>query len=146
MTRSFTFKQPAYNPARAALALLVLVMFAPAAAQAGCSHLVTPGIDSERFRSLIEPLIHDLADQSEELPVAPAPRPCSGALCSGQPATPAAPAVDADIPSDSWAWNASVSGVVLTGVSILSIETRELHPTCLAIPVFRPPPSLLEAV
>jgi hypothetical protein len=90
-------------------------------------------------------LIDDLAGQSEGLPALPLPRPCSRASCSGQPAAPAAPAVAIDVEPDSWAWNASVPRLVLTGVSFLSVETRDLHPTCLAIAVFRPPPSLLEA-
>jgi hypothetical protein len=145
MTRSYAFKQPASLPARAALTLLVLAMFAPAVAEADCSHLVTPGIDSDRVSSLIEPIILNLAGQSEGLPVPTLPRPCSGALCSEHPAAPAVPSGAIDVPPDSWAWTASVPRLVLTGASFLFTETRDLHPTCQAIAVFRPPPSLLEA-
>jgi hypothetical protein len=145
MTRSFALRQLAPLLARAALTLLVLAMFAPAVAEAGCSHLVTPRIDSQRFSSIIEPLIDGLARQREGLPVLPLPRPCSGALCSGQPAAPAVPSVAIDVPPDSWAWNAPDRRLVLTAASNVSPETRHLHPTRLAIAVFRPPPSHFEA-
>jgi hypothetical protein len=127
------------------LTLLALAMFAPGVAEAGCSHLVTSRADSERLSSLIEPLIHDLAGQSEGHPVPPLPRPCSGGLCSGQPAAPAAPATVIDSPLDSWAWNGPGPGCALTGASLHSTETSDLHPTCQAIAVFRPPPPLLQS-
>jgi hypothetical protein len=145
MTRSFAFKQLGPLPAGAVLTLLALAMFAPGVAEAGCSHLVTSRADSERLSSLIEPLIHNLAGQSEGIPIPPSPRPCSGGLCSGQPAAPAVPATVIDRQLDSWAWNAPVPGCVLTGASFLSTETSDLHPTCQAIAVFRPPPPLLES-
>jgi hypothetical protein len=114
-------------------------MLAPPVAEAGCAHGVTSRIDSERLSSLIEPLMHDLSGQSEEDSVPPLRRPCSGALCSGQPAVPAAPAGAIDRQPDSWAWNAPVPGLALMGAFFLSPETSDLQSTHVAIAVFHPP-------
>ena len=119
--------------------LLVLVMIAPTVAEAGCSHDVTSRTISVGRSSLIEPLFHDLTGQSEDLPVPPLPRPCSGALCSGQPAAPAVPVGAIDAQPESWAWIASVPGLALTGESLLSPETSDLHPMHRVIAVFHPP-------
>jgi hypothetical protein len=139
MTRFFTFKRPAGLPAGAILTLLVVAMIAPTVAEAGCSHDVTSRTNSVRLSSLIEPLFHNLTGQSEDLPVPPLPRPCSGALCSGQPASPAVPAGTIDVRPESWAWIASVPGLALTAESLLSSETSDLHPEHRAIAVFHPP-------
>jgi hypothetical protein len=139
MTRSFAFKQLASLPAAATVALLLLAMLAPPVAEADCAHGVTSRIDSERLSSLIEPLMHDLSGQSEEDPVPPLQRPCSGALCSGQPAVPAVPAGAIDAQPDSWAWNGPVPGLALTGAFFVSPETSDLHSKHVAIGVFHPP-------
>ena len=139
MTRAFAFKRPAGLPAGAILTLLVLVMIAPTVAEAGCSHDVTSRTTSVGRSSLIEPLFHNLTGQSEDLPVPPLPPRCSGALCSGQPAAPAVPAGPIDVQPESWAWIASVAHLALTGESVLSSETSDLHPKHLAIAVFHPP-------
>ncbi len=139
MTRSTTFKRPAALPAGAILTLLVLAALAPTVAQAGCSHDVTSQTDSERIWSPIEPLFHDLNGQSEDPFVPPVPRPCSGALCSGQPTAPAVPAKAIHVQPESWAWNASVPGFTSTGESLLSSETSDLRPKHRAIAVFHPP-------
>jgi hypothetical protein len=139
MTRTFIPKQPAFLPAGAALTLLVLVTLAPGIAEAGCSHSVTSRADSERLSSLFDPVIRDLAGPSDEAPVPPLPRPCSGALCSGQPAAPAVPAGVIDMQAESWAWNAPVTGLASMGTSFLSTEPSDLHPKHRAIAVFHPP-------
>jgi hypothetical protein len=145
MTRSFAYKQLASRLAGATLALLLLAMFAPAVAEAGCSYGVTSRLDSERLSSLIEPLMHDLSGQSEEGPVPPLRRHCSGALCSGQPAAPAVPAGAIDVQPDAWAWNAPVPGLALTGASSVSTKTSDLHPEHRATAVFHPPRRLPSA-
>jgi hypothetical protein len=139
MTRSFIPKQPAFLLAGAALTLLVLVTLAPGIAEAGCSHSVTSRADSERLSSLIAPLLDDVAGHSEDLPVPPSPRPCSGALCSGLPAVPAVPAGVIDVQAESWAWNAPVLGLASIGTSFLSTEPSDLQPKHRAITVFHPP-------
>ena len=139
MPRSFTFKRPDALPAGAILTLLVLCAIAPTVAKAGCSHNVTSRANSERTRSVIEPLFHDLTVDSEGPSVPPSPRPCSGALCSGQPTVPAVPAGAIDVQPESWAWNASVPSLASTGASSLSSETCDLHPKQEAIVVFHPP-------
>jgi hypothetical protein len=127
------------------LTLLVAGIIAPTVAEAGCSHLVTSRTDSERLSSPLEPLIHGLSGPSEERPLPPLPRPCSGALCSGQPAAPAVPAAVFDEPLDSWAWNASVLDLALNAASFPSTETSDLHPRHRAIAVFHPPRPLPSA-
>jgi hypothetical protein len=92
-----------------------------------------------RFSSLIDPLIHDLAGESAGLPIPMPPRPCSGALCSGQPAAPAVPAGLFHGRIDSWALHASVPGLTLTGDSFLIAETNELQPIRQSLDVFHPP-------
>jgi hypothetical protein len=84
--------------------MLVVVqnVCAPVSAWAGCSHLVSSRADSGRPPSVIDSLVHNLAGRNEP---AQAPlRPCTGAWCSGQPATPAVPASEFNWGGESWAW------------------------------------------
>ncbi len=144
MTRSSP-KRLGSVPAGVAPALLVLAVLAPAVAEAGCSHLVTSRADSERLSSLIDPLIHEPSDRSGERPASPSPRPCSGAFCSGQPATPAVPAMAYDGQFDSWAWDASVPALAPIAATFLPAESSDLHPMHRAIAIFHPPPCLPSA-
>ena len=122
------------------MTLLAMSLLAPSRAEAGCSHLVSSRSDAMRLSSLIDPLIHDLTAPSEDGPAPPSPRPCSGALCSGQPAAPAAPAAALDAPLDSWAWDGPIPGRALAvGSPFLSAETGSVHPTRRATAVFHPP-------
>jgi hypothetical protein len=75
---------------------------APVSAWAGCSHLVSSRADSGRPPSVIDSLVHNLAERNE--PAQAPPRPCTGAWCSGQPATPAVPASEFNWGGESWAW------------------------------------------
>jgi hypothetical protein len=120
--------------------LLAFALLAPSSAEGGCSHLVTSRTDSGRLSSLVEPLIHDLAGESDGIPIPVPPRPCSGALCSGQPAAPAAPPGLFVGHLDFWAWDALVPGLALIGHSFLFAETNEIHPTRQSFDVFHPPP------
>src|SRR4051794_2773145 len=104
MTRSCPPSHRSFSPAGAITTLLALVLIAPSVAKAGCSHLVTSRNDPARLPSLIEPLLHDLAGQSDPLPTPPARRPCTGAWCSGQPAIPTVPSGAFEGRLGSWAW------------------------------------------
>jgi hypothetical protein len=75
---------------------------APVSAWAGCGHPVNSRADAGRSASLFDSLIRDLAGRNE--PAQAPPRPCTGAWCSGQPATPAVPASVFDWGAESWAW------------------------------------------
>jgi hypothetical protein len=142
MLRSFSFRQLVVLRAGAVLSLLALALVAPRAAEAGCSHLVKSRADSVGISSLIEPLVGDVAGQLQESPAPASPRPCSGALCSGQPAVPAVPAGALSVQLDSWAWNALVSSWGLLDISsILSSHPSDPHPVRRNIAVFHPPPA-----
>ena len=145
MTRSFAFRQLVSLPAGAVMWLLTLALLAPPVAEGGCSHLVTSQADSGQVSSLIEPLMRDLAGQSERIPAPARPRPCSGALCSGQPAAPAVPAELFEGELDSWACLAPVPGLAVPSDSFVSAEPDELQPTRLPIDIFHPPRRLRPA-
>ena len=119
--------------------LLGLGLLAPPGAEGTCSHLVVSRSESERLSSLIAPLVRDLAGDSDGLPIPLPPRPCSGALCSGQPAEPAVPAGFFDARLDTWAWYAAVPSLALIGDSFLVMSTHELHPIRQSLDVFHPP-------
>ena len=71
------------------------------------------------------------------------PRPCTGAWCSGQPATPAVPAGVFDWGIETWVWWASVTGPVPTVRFFASPSSLVLHPTHCGSGVFHPPRCLL---
>jgi hypothetical protein len=139
MTKSFSLKQLVSLPAGAVVLLLGFAVLAPPSALGGCSHLVTSGTDPGRLSSPIEGLIHDLAGKAAGLPAPVRPRPCSGALCSGQPAAPSVPPGLFDGRLESWVWCASVPGLVLIGDSFLFAETNGVLPTRRSLDVFHPP-------
>ena len=143
MTRSFSFRRLVFTRAGVVRSLLVLALFAPRAAEAGCSHLVTSRLDSVGFLSTLGQSIDDGAGQYQELPAPALPRPCSGAFCSGQPAAPAVPAGALNVELDSWAWNAGVSAWASADTSsFLYHHTGDVHPARPTIAVFHPPPRL----
>ncbi len=139
MARSSSLQQLVSLPAGAFLLLLASALIAPSSVEGSCSHLVTSRTDPGRLSSLIEPLVHDLTGETRGIPIPDPPRPCSGALCSGQPAAPAVPAGFSDGRIDSWAWHAPVPGLTLTGGSFLFAETNELQPIRQSLDVFHPP-------
>jgi len=145
MTRSSALKQLVSLPAGAVVLLLAWALLAPPGAEGSCSHLVKSRTDSARLSALIDPLVHDLAGESDRTPIPVPPCPCSGALCSGQPAAPAVPAGFFDGRIDSWAWCASVPGLALTGGSALIEETNEIHTIRQPRDVFHPPRALPSA-
>jgi hypothetical protein len=119
--------------------LLALAQLAPQVAKAGCSHLVTSKNDRGRLASLVEPLMRDLASQSDPLSLPRGPRPCSGAWCSGQPAAPPVPSGTFEGRLGSWAWYAPSPDEVTTAASFLSAGTVTLRPLRRGNDVFHPP-------
>jgi hypothetical protein len=123
-----------------ALVLLLAQGFcAPGTAWAGCGHLVTSESDIARQRSLLSPLLDDLAGRSDGNSMPQPARTCSGAFCSGQPATPAVPAGTFDRPVDSWAWCASDLGISSGSCSIVFAESSAAHPIISVRVIFHPP-------
>jgi hypothetical protein len=124
---------------KGAIALSVLyALCVPGSVQAGCNHGVTTRTDSARL-SAIGRLSVDMAAQPD---TPPAPRrPCSGAFCTGQPATPMAPAVSVESPSDSWAWSLWNPGIAFTPWSYLRIKPESSLPVRTGRSIFHPPKS-----
>jgi hypothetical protein len=104
--------------AGAGIALLGSVLFAPATARAGCSHLVTSRTDRVQFSHFLQavsleqardPLKRFQPTSRQQSPLPPvhlpqSPRPCRGAWCADRPSIPAAPAGEVSVRIDSWAW------------------------------------------
>ncbi len=143
LKRSGDFKPLARMGTGAFMVLVFQCLCAPVSAWAGCNHLVISRTDPARSPSLIDPLIGDFAGQSE--PYEAPPRPCTGAWCSGQPATPAVPAGVFDWGIETWVWWASVTGPVPTVRFFASPSSLVLHPTHCGSGVFHPPRCLPSA-
>jgi hypothetical protein len=139
MTRSRLTWRLSFSPAGAVATLLAFAVLAPPAVKAGCSHLVASKNGQAHLTSLVEPLMRDLAGPSDPLSVPRGPRPCSGAWCSGQPATPPVPSGLFDGRLGSWALFASIPDKVSTASSFLSTETSTFRPLRGGNDVFHPP-------
>jgi hypothetical protein len=139
MTRSRSTWYLSFSPAGAVATLLAFALLAPPAAKASCSHLVTSENGRGHLTSLVEPLMLDLAGPSDPHSVPRGPRPCSGAWCSGQPATPPVPSGLFDGPLGSWALFVSIPDEVSTAPSFLSAETSTFRPLLGGNDVFHPP-------
>jgi hypothetical protein len=125
--------------------LLVFQLYcAPGLAWAGCNHWAVSRPDPERLPFLVEAWMNELAGRTTE-PVQTPPRPCNGAWCSGQPATPAVPAVTFDWGMESWAWWACEQLPLAMASSFTQLRSILLHPLHRGSAVFRPP-QLLPAV
>ncbi len=134
-----TQKRPARLSTGAFLAVLTLALSAPATAKGGCSHLVNSRADSWQFPSLNNPLMHDLSGQSENLPDSSPRPPCSGALCSGQPAAPAVPSVAVEGRLESWLWYPSTLRQIPFDFAFFTSETSAPHSVRRGCAVFHPP-------
>jgi hypothetical protein len=137
-----SFNCSAVVRAGAVVSLLVLVAFAPCA-RGGCSALVTSRNGLAGHNRLGDSLIANLSggdSRQSELPSSPlAPRPCTGAWCSGQPAAPTAPPGASGGPIDSWAWYISRTGSVDLYSCFSSEVERDPCPVRRDGSVFRPP-------
>jgi hypothetical protein len=137
--RSGHFRRLARLGAVALLLMAVHSFCSPASVWAGCNHLVTSRTDLARLPSFIEPLIDDLARGSEPFSVpGPAPR-CSGAWCSGQPATPPVPSGAFEGLVDSWAWCTAALVSSVAASSFISTGSLALVPAHCGSTVFHPP-------
>jgi hypothetical protein len=143
MTRFFNLRRVAPLPAGAFVALWAFVMLAPPGAQAGCSHLVTSRTKPARLSSVVDAMIATpdggVSNLAEPLSVPPRPRPCTGALCSEQPAAPVHQAGVLDAPGDPWAWCVTIPGSPPASCSFIPSEMSELHPVLGGDAVFHPP-------
>ncbi len=111
-------------------------------AQAGCGHLVTSRADRASLPSQIARLTSDSVGRPDSSQASTPPRPCSGAWCSEQPATPTAPLSSFDSQVDPWAWYNNVLPSITNRDSRLTIDTVPLHAVHEASVVFHPPRAL----
>jgi hypothetical protein len=142
--RSRFFKRLARLGTGAFVLLVFQLVCAPGFAWADCNHWFVSRTDPGRLPLLVEPWMDELAGRTTE-PFQIPPRPCNGAWCSGQPATPAVPAETFDWGMESWAWWACEQAPLATASSFTLPLNILLHPLHRGNAVFRPP-QLLPAV
>jgi hypothetical protein len=125
---------------KGAIALSVLyALCVPGFVQAGCNHVVASRADSARLAA-ISRLSLDLAAHPDKPPTPL--RPCSGAFCTGQPATPTAPAGALDTPIDSWAWSLWDPRIASAESSFWPIKQAARRPVRTGRSIFHPPRSI----
>lgn len=119
--------------------LLALLLFAPCAARASCSHLVQPRDDLARLSFLDTTLDRDLLEPADR-PATPAQRPgCSGFWCSEAPAIPAVPSGVFEGRLALWAWQARPVDRSSAGPSFLAAHADAVRPVRRASSIFHPP-------
>ena len=132
-------------PTGIAAAILAMALFAPTAAEAGCSHLVTSRADAAGRDALVEPLVRDLGDMGGGGSGSAPRRPCTGAWCTGQPAVPpAAPGVF-EVHLGSWAWCCIISNDPAIACDQLRTQSENPRPSWSGSDVFHPPRSVAPA-
>jgi hypothetical protein len=128
--------------AKAVLTALVMAAFAPGSAEASCSHYVQTDSDLPTYELSLDQF--DIAGSRNgateaSTPSGPQRRPCSGALCSGQPASPPSP-TQIDVPRASqWAIIAIPTPAVVSDPVFSSGDENDLRPTHRSISVYHPP-------
>jgi hypothetical protein len=141
--RAAPVRRSAITIARAVLTVVVSVVVAPSSAEASCSHYVQSLSSLPKYElSLAE---FENADFLSATTSASTPvdherrRPCSGALCSGQPASPLSP-TQIDVPrAGQWA---IIAASVQADVVELVFSRRDenlLFPTHCSTSVYHPP-------
>ncbi len=125
--------------------LVIQILCAPATVRAGCSHLVTSRIDSARLPSILSIVVGDHVQPMEERSLPQPPRPCSGAFCSGQPATPAVPAGWLGLTVDAWVWCPANLCTFSMSYALVSTENAVARPILQGSGVFHPPRNILSA-
>ncbi len=137
--RSRPFNRPVRSPAGAVITLLALLLLAPCATRAGCSHLVQPWDDLARLSFLDATLDRDLLAPAD-LPGTPGERPdCSGFWCSEAPAIPAVPSGAFEGRLAFWAWQARPADGPSAGPSFLAAHADSVRPVRRASSIFHPP-------
>jgi hypothetical protein len=128
---------------RSVLTVLVLAAVAPGSAEASCSHYVQTNSVLPKYELSVTQfdnvaLRNDATEAST--PMTPERRrPCSGALCSGQPASPSSP-TQIDVPrAGQWAIIAIPTPAVVSDPVFSSGDENDLRPTHRSISVYHPP-------
>lgn len=121
--------------------LLGLVLFAPAQADAGCSHpgltsIKMPGVDSLSGLALL-----DAADGRAKTDPPPRDRPCSGPTCSKNSSVPYVPAPVTSLRSEPWCETSMVLRPVTPDLVDELSEPALLHSVPVGSALERPPRS-----
>jgi hypothetical protein len=125
--------------------LLAFGLFAPQAARAGCSHYVTSRSQAAGVEAQLEllSLVGALAAPQDQTPKdMPARRgPCSGAMCSGNPAVPLAP-VSTEV-QRSGQWAICELPIEPAGPGSVAARWEDAHfsPAPISCSIFHPPRS-----
>ena len=122
-----------------AVALLVLLVWGalgPASARAGCSHYAQP-------RPLLDGAAAVLTPSDFTPPATPEPprrpMPCTGAMCSGQPAPPSSSAAPEVPRVGSWAILATLPRPTVAKPASLPFDERDVRAIHPAGSIFHPP-------
>jgi hypothetical protein len=129
--------------AKMALTVLVVTVLGSGSAAAGCSHYVQTNSDLPKYELSLAQF--DNAGSGNDATEASTPtdpqrrRPCSGALCTGQPASPSSP-TQIDVPrAGQWAIIAIPTPAVVSDPVFSSADENDLRPTHCSISVYHPP-------
>lgn len=142
--RCRTLGKPGWPWAGVCFALLACGLFAPTAARAGCgNHVPVSSYLSDRA-SPFDPLILGgletrSADQTPPTTPTENPRPCTGAMCSGQPGVPPSPIATFSYPAEDWAWQTPPSSADDSTPAADPRAEAALRPTHFDPSVFHPP-------
>ena len=118
--------------------LLAWVAIGPNSARAACSHRAQPRLSDQAAAALLEPF-GDARSPVEAPRPAHLPRPCTGAMCSGQPAPPVSSTAPAPIRIAAWAILIPPAPTRPLGSSSLPRDERDVRATEPAGSVFHPP-------
>jgi hypothetical protein len=116
--------------------LLAWVAIGPDPVRAACAHRAQPRLSEEA--AALEPF-GDAPTPIEAPRPAGRPRPCTGAMCSGQPAPPASSTAPAPVRVSAWAILVPPAPATAPGSSALPRDERDVRAIEPAGSVFHPP-------
>jgi hypothetical protein len=141
--RLTTFGCQASRLTGALLMLLAFGLVAPPRAQAGCSHYVTSRSQAAGVEAQLEllSLVGTLAPHHDKAPTNTPERhiPCTGAMCSGNPAVPLAPVSTEVQRVGQWAMCAFPAPPSGPGSVLARLEDSLLSPSPIVCSIFHPP-------
>jgi hypothetical protein len=128
---------------RSVLTVLVLAVVAPGSAEASCSHYVQTNSDLPKYElSFTQFDNFILPNDATEASTPTTPerqRPCSGALCSRQPAPPSSP-MQIDVPrAGQWAIIATPTQAAVNDPVFAPGNENDLRPSHRSTSVYHPP-------
>jgi len=128
---------------KSVLTVLALGSVAHRSAEASCSHYVQAHSDLPSYESSLALFDSSRSPSETTAPLAPLGsqprRPCSGALCSGQPASPLSPA-QIDVPrAGQWAIIAATIQEAVPGPAFCQLVEVVLLPGQCSTSVYHPP-------